>query len=99
MEEITQVIFREKAKRSIKDIALYIEESGYPETSEKFSQRLVEFGYSLATFPNKYAVCRFKRFARYNLRCASFERNYIFVYKLVKNELLIYTIAYTKRLK
>jgi len=99
MEKITEVIFREKAKHSIKEIALHIEESGYPETAEKFSQRLVEFGHSLAIFPNKYTVCRFLRFARYNLRCAVFESNYIFVYKLVKNELLIYTIAHTKRLK
>ncbi len=97
-EEKVTVFWRPKAQVALQSTYDFIADNSVKNANE-FIDRMLDFGDSLATFPNKYAVCRFLRFARYNLRCASFERNYIFVYKLVKNELLIYTIAHTKRLK
>ena len=88
------VIYAPKAKNSINNIAVYIEKKGYPETAEKFADKLYKFGNSLIDFPEKYPVCKQARFAKRNMCCAVFHKNYIFVYKLVQNELIIYNIIH-----
>jgi len=99
MAQSTQVVFGKRAKAAILTTALFIEESGYPDTAIDFAQRQSNFGYTLADFPEKYPLCRFPRFSKRNYRCAVFESNYVFVYKQVRNQLRIYNIIHTKRLK
>lgn len=99
MEKKEKIIFREVAKQSLRNIAIYIEEKGYPETSEKYIQRMLDFGKSLLPFPNKYPLCRFPKFAKRSLHCAVFEHAYIFIYKVVKNKLIIYNVIHSKALK
>ena len=99
MAEKKQVIFRKKAKQSIEEVSLYVEQNGYPETAEQYAQRMIDFGYSLTIFPNKYPICRFEKFAKRTLHCAAFDKTYIFVYKTVRNQLVIYNIIHGKRLK
>jgi len=95
MEKRTlKVVFRRKTIGRIKGIAIYIEERGYPITAENFIQQLFDFGESLALFPNKYPVCRKKAWAKRNLRCAVFNKDYIFIYKLNNNELVIFNIVH-----
>lgn len=94
MEKKEKIIFREKAKRSIRDIAFYIEHRGYPETAEKFAEKLVQFGNSLVGIPKLYPICKQTQLAKYKLHCAVFHKNYIFVYKFVKNTLIIYTVIH-----
>ncbi len=91
-----KVVFRRKTIGKIKDIAIYIEERGYPITAENFIQQLFDFGESLALFPNKYPICRKKAWAKRNLRCAIFNKSYIFIYKLNNNELIIYNIIHSR---
>ena len=88
------VIYAPKAKSSINKIAAYIEEKGYPETAEKFINKLYDFGNSLAVYRQAYPVCRQPRFAKRGMHCAVFHKDYIFVYKLVKKELIIYNIIH-----
>lgn len=95
MEENQNIVFREKAKLAIRDIAVYIELNGYPETAEKFVEKLLSFGSSLAVFPNKYPLCKQPQFAKRRMHCAVFHKNYVFVYRLVKNSLVIYNIIHT----
>ena len=99
MEEKAKIIFREKAKRSILEIAIYIELQGYPETAEKFTERLLLFANTISIFPDKYPLCRYKQFSKRNFHCAVFEHNYIFVYKIVRNHLVIFQVIHSKRLK
>lgn len=94
MEKKEKVIFRKKAKFAIRDIAFYIELQGYPETAEKFVEKLVRYGHSLSVFPDKYPICKQPQFAKRNMHCAVFHKNYVFVYKLVKTELIIYNIIH-----
>jgi len=89
-----KVIFRRKTISKIKDIAIYIENRGYPITGDNFIHQLFNFGESLALFPNKYPVCRKKAWAKRDLRCAVFNKHYIFIYKLNNNELVIYNVVY-----
>lgn len=96
MEERTiKVVFRPKTIGKIKDIAINIENKGYPITAEKFVQQLFDFGESLAVSPNKYPKCRKTVWAKRNLRCAVFNNNYIFIHKLVDDELVIYNVVHT----
>jgi plasmid stabilization system protein ParE len=94
MEKKGKVVFRDKALHSIRDIALYIALQGYPETAEKFTEKLVDFGKSLGDFPNAYPLCYLPQFSRRKMRCVLFHKNYIFVYKAVKNTLFIYNVIH-----
>jgi plasmid stabilization system protein ParE len=99
MEKKSKIIFRQEAKESIRDIAFYIELCGYPETAEKYTQRLLSFGESLLVFPDKYPICRFPKLAKRNLHCAVFEQNYIFIYKVIHDQVLIYNVVHGSVLK
>lgn len=98
MEKV-KVIFKEVARISIRETALFIEEKGYPETALKFTERLYQFGSTLADFPNKYPLCRFPILSKQNLHCAVFEHKYIFIYKVAKNKLVIFNVIHVKTLK
>ena len=99
MEESKRVvIFRKRAEKSIFKTFLHISAQGYPDRAERFADRLYDFGYTLNDFPAKYPICRFQRFAKHHFHCATFSRSYVFVYKVVKHQLIIYNIIHGKRL-
>ena len=97
-EEKIRVNWRKRANNSLQSIYNFVADDSI-QNADRLIDRMTNFGYSLNNFPDKYPPCRFKQFAKRNLRCATFEHNYILVYKIVKSELLIYTVAHTKRLK
>ncbi|OFX23126.1 MAG: hypothetical protein A2033_02210 [Bacteroidetes bacterium GWA2_31_9] len=94
-----RIILRIKAQKSISDIAEYIENNGFPGTALSFIARIEKFTESLVIFPNKYPICRQQKFTKRSYRCAVFESDYIFVFKAVNNQLIIYNIIHSKRLK
>ena len=93
------IIFKVKAENTIYEISKFIAEKGYPETSIKFAEKLYQFGYSLAGFPEKYPLCRLPQLAKRKLHCAVFNNDYFFTYKVIKNKLIIYNIIHSKTLK
>lgn len=94
-----KVIIRPKAEKSIASIGAYISEKGYPETAEQYVDRINQFAVNLTLFPDKYPFCRIAKFAKRNLHCAVFEQTYIFIYKVVREQLVIYNVIHSKRLK
>lgn len=98
-KEKPKVIFRPKASKSIESIGIYIAEMGYPERAEKFADKLHDFGYSLAILPEKYAICRHAYYTRRKYRCAVFKKNYVFIYKVVKKQVVIYNVIHSMRLR
>ena len=94
--KVITVIYAPKANKSILRIIAYIENKGYPETAEKFSDKLYDFGNSLVLFPEKYQICRNLQLAKRKMRCAVFHKNYIIVYKTLKNNLVIYNVIHIK---
>ena len=91
-----EVIYKLKAEDSIFQIFCYNAMQGYPERAEKFFNELYYFGNSLAVFPNSHPVCRQAILAKRNMRCALFHRSYVFIYKLLKNTLVIYNVISCK---
>ncbi|RLD55517.1 MAG: hypothetical protein DRJ05_12820 [Bacteroidetes bacterium] len=82
----------------ITNTALYISEKGYQITAKKFANKLFDFGGSLAVFPEKYPLCRHRQYSLRMYRCAVFEKNYVFIYKIETNHIVIYNITHVKRL-
>ncbi len=72
-----KITYKKRAAISINKFGVYIEGRGYPITARKFIVELYEFGNTLADFPEKYQICRKKTWAKRNLRCAPFKKNYI----------------------
>jgi len=93
---IIKITYKKRSATSIYNIGLYIEDKGYPITANKFIDKLYEFGNSLANFPEKYPVCRKKVWVMRYLRCAVFKKDYIFIYKLINDELIIYNVVHTR---
>jgi len=91
-----KIIYKKRAADSISKIAFYIERKGYPITANRFTSELYKFGNSLAVFPDKYPVCRKGVWAKRNLRCAVFKKNYVFIYKLVNDELVIFNVVHVR---
>ena len=93
------VKFRNLAYNSISKISIYIQEQGYPIRAEVFADKLIDFGYSLSLYLEKYPICRQEKFSRFGFRCAVFKKNYVFIYRVVKSTLVIHNIINTKRLR
>ncbi|MBM2814932.1 MAG: hypothetical protein HW421_1694 [Ignavibacteria bacterium] len=71
---------------------------GFPISADKFNERLIAFGESHTVFSEKYPICRFPKLAFKEFRRAVFEKNYIFVYKEIKNEIIVFDVIHVKRL-
>ena len=93
------VIFSEKAKIELNQIGDYITEKGYPETGYNYSRRIFELCLTLGTMPEKYPICRHKRFNRWNYHCAIFEQTYTIVYKIDAQVVTVKRILHGKLLK
>lgn len=89
-----EVVFLPKAENSIFHIYLYIAKQGNPENAEKFYHKLYDFGRALKNLPDKYPICKQPQFAKRNMHCAVFHKDYVFVYKFVKTQVIIYTIIH-----
>ena len=92
-----QIIYLPGAIDNIIAISLYIESKGYPITAQNFKRKLFDFGNSLVNFPNKYPFCRKPKLFKNKYRCGIFKKNYIFIYKPFKNNLVIYKIIHVSR--
>ena len=93
-----KLTWRFSALRSIESIYNYIAESN-PANAEVFIERMISFGESLKTFPEKYGRCRFELLAKRNYHCAVFEKNYMFIYKVTEVKITICKIVHVSRLK
>ncbi|MEO8147566.1 MAG: type II toxin-antitoxin system RelE/ParE family toxin [Bacteroidia bacterium] len=84
----------------IDGISGYIIEEGFPETADKFINRMLEFIFSLYIYPFIHSECCFKKFKRRNnWRCAVFENNYIIAYKIFKFKIVVHAVIHAARLK
>ena len=94
------IVFQSKyAEKSIRKIAEYISEEGYPETAISYILRLKKFISFLKVFPEKFALCKQPQFVNRNFQCAIFENTYIIVYKIKTEGLFIYNVIHGARLK
>jgi len=93
------VIVRPRAEKSLDRIGGYIIQKGYPETAIRFLGRMRIFANSLGDFPEKYPICRQKSYQKQKYRCAVFEDGYIFIHKLIGNEMILLNIVHSVRIR
>ncbi|MBU0489984.1 MAG: type II toxin-antitoxin system RelE/ParE family toxin [Bacteroidetes bacterium] len=93
-----KVIWLNRAEISLQKIFLYIYGEA-PETAAKFIEKLIEFGDSLGILPEKYPLCRQKSFRKNRFHCAVFHKNYIFVYSIHNDQVILRNIVHASRLR
>lgn len=92
------VVFMPKAVTVIDKITLYIARKGFPLTAIKFANELYDFGDSIKTYPRKYPYCTYKKFKIKKYRCAVYKKNYMFIYKVLENRIVVFNIIHVKTL-
>lgn len=98
MAKRTIVVFLPKAIKNIEEITLYIAKKGFPLTAAKFVNELFDFGDSIKIYPLKYPYCSFKKLKIKKYRCAVYKKNYMFVYKVIENQVMIFNVIHVKTL-
>lgn len=79
-----------KADASIQLLVDYLSnEIRMPETARQYAIRLREFGLSLGKNQSSYNLCRDKIWASQGLKCATFDKKWVFAFKVQKNGLLV----------
>jgi plasmid stabilization system protein ParE len=91
-----EIIFSETAKQAVVKIALYIAEQGFPDNALKFTQQLIKFGYSLQSFPYSFPECRNSSFKKAKFRCAIFQKDYLFLYRVYHKKIIIQNIIHCR---
>lgn len=86
------------AQQDIAENIKYISDKGSPHNAEKLYDRMLAFIPTLGEMPEKYALCRHKRFNIKQYRCAVFEQSYVFVYVIHKNNILLLRVIHGLRL-
>lgn len=94
------VIITRKAYNQISSIQKFILE-GYkmPITANRFTERLIDFGFSLANVPLGYKKCTQKKWSVKNYRCATFNKTWIFVYEIKNEKIIIRDLVLGKLIK
>ncbi len=87
-----------RAKKDIAENIKYISDKGSPHNAEKLYDRMLAFIPTLGEMPEKYALCRHKRFGKKQYRCAIFEQSYVFVFAIHKNSVLLLRVIHGLRL-
>ena len=94
---MSEVLFGPLARKSIKELAEYLsEEIKMPETARNYANKMIDFGIALAKKPSAHAICRNRAWAKRKLRCATFDKKWVFAYRQNKTNLVIYHIKHGK---
>ncbi len=92
------MVYSQRAIRNINQIAVYIQQRGYPETAIKFVNKLYGFGESPPLFPDKYPLCKREKLRRKGYRCAIFAKTYILIYKIYSSKIVIHQVVHGRTL-
>lgn len=90
-----KVLIRKSAFSSIEKIADYIAtEIKMPLTAQRYADKLIEFGFSLGKYYHAYPICRTEKLASQNLRCATFDKKWVFAYEVKADSVVIHKILW-----
>ena len=95
---IYKIIIMPSARNSILAIGIYLDRIGFPLTAAKFVDELYTYSGSLGRFPLKYPVCKRHILAKKGYHCAPY-RDWIFLYKIDKNNVVVVNVVHSSMLK
>lgn len=94
------VIISRKAYNKISSLHKFIiDEIKMPLTANRYTEKIIAFGFSLADVPLGYKICTRPKWKSKNYRCATFDKKWIFVYEVKDNQIIIRELALGKLLK
>lgn len=94
------VFYKPSAIRSIEALNTHLAEVVLmPETGIKYAKKMLVFGSSLSETYNAYNTCKFPKWKKRKLNCATFDNTWVFAFKIVKSNVVIYHIVNGKMLK
>lgn len=94
-----KVIYKPSATESIESISTYISENILmPETGIKYAKKLIAFGNSLGDFPTAYSKCKYPNWKKKDLFCSTFDKTWIFAFKIIQNNVVVFYIKNGKLL-
>ena len=95
-----KVLVKRSAVNAIESISDYITtEINMPETAVKYTDRLIAFGFDLGKHYKGYTICKNKKLASRGLHCATFEKKWVFAFKIGEKSIIIYYILWAPSLK
>jgi hypothetical protein len=93
------VRIKKSALEQIEQIADYItNEIKMPETALNYTDKLIEFGLSLGKYYKAYPLCNNPKLASHALRCATFDKKWIFAYRIGKRSVIIHHLIWGGKL-
>ncbi len=88
-----KAVLKPSAENAITSIADYISETiKMPDTALKYIDKLLNFADSISHAPNAYTICKYPKWKVETLKCATFDKTWIFAFKIIKNTVVIYYI-------
>lgn len=85
-----KVLFTKKSKNSIFSLIDYLSDIiQMPETAARYADRMHEFGLALGVTPYGWPICKSISLSQKGYRCAVFEKQWIFVYSILNNRIII----------
>ena len=95
-----KVLIRRTALRTVEQLAAYItDEIKMPATALAYTEKLIEFGMSLGKYYNAYPLCNDKKLLAQELYCATFDKKWVFVYRIGTSSVIIQRIVWGGNIK
>ena len=94
-----KVLFKPSAEKTIHELADYItEQISMPATANKYIDKLLSFAKSISNIPNTFPICKYPAWKSKKLYCIMFDKTWVFAFKIVKDNVVIYHIVNGKLL-
>lgn len=94
-----KVLIKPAALKSVKELILYItSEIKMPETGMRYGEKIIKFAEDLGQNWKAYKTCNYQPWAKQGLSCATFDKKYVFAFKAINNNVVIYYIKHGKLL-
>ena len=85
-----ELLVKYRANNKVEEIADFIVTTyKMPLTAINYAQRIIDFMLDLQKNPFAYAICRNYILSKNNLRCATFEKRWIVVYKVTEKHIIV----------
>jgi len=95
-----KVYFTSKARNDILQLVKYVtDEIKMPETALTYADKMKEFAdKTIGGTHSAFSICRNNFLALQNLKCATFDKKWVFAFKVIKNKVVIFHVINGKLL-
>jgi hypothetical protein len=90
-----KVLVKPAAVRSINKLVEYITaEIQMPETGMRYGEKMIDFAITLGENWKAYNNCNYSPWNKLGLKCAVFDKKYVFAFNTIKDNVVIYYVRH-----